>query len=174
MHLPVMGNDDFEPFAQSGWEKCPDWQGDPLWGAAVSVDGALQAGSRQTPRDCMTPSHGAGVGGPVDVSCCGAAEAHPASAAFHQEQGRGGSKDLDNMKSDRMRTVQLNVCDSEEVGRAVDYVTSSLKDPETGGERERAGGWSRNRRREGRAISLPSEPVPVPTQGQRLARVLPA
>ncbi|KAM3834192.1 D-beta-hydroxybutyrate dehydrogenase, mitochondrial isoform 1-T2 [Vipera latastei] len=50
-----------------------------------------------------------------------------------KEQGRGGSKDLDNMKSDRMRTVQLNVCDSEEVGRAVDYVTSSLKDPETGG-----------------------------------------
>uniref|UniRef100_J3S8X8 D-beta-hydroxybutyrate dehydrogenase, mitochondrial n=1 Tax=Crotalus adamanteus TaxID=8729 RepID=J3S8X8_CROAD len=50
-----------------------------------------------------------------------------------KEQGRGGSKDLDNMKSDRMRTVQLNVCDSEEVGRAVDYITSNLKDPETGG-----------------------------------------
>ncbi|XP_015676221.1 D-beta-hydroxybutyrate dehydrogenase, mitochondrial [Protobothrops mucrosquamatus] len=50
-----------------------------------------------------------------------------------KEQGRGGAKDLDNMKSDRMRTVQLNVCDSEEVGRAVDYITSNLKDPETGG-----------------------------------------
>ncbi|XP_070609978.1 D-beta-hydroxybutyrate dehydrogenase, mitochondrial isoform X2 [Erythrolamprus reginae] len=50
-----------------------------------------------------------------------------------KEQGRGGSKELDDMKSDRMRTVQLNVCDSEEVARAVDYITSNLKDPETGG-----------------------------------------
>ncbi|XP_042313789.1 D-beta-hydroxybutyrate dehydrogenase, mitochondrial-like isoform X2 [Sceloporus undulatus] len=49
-----------------------------------------------------------------------------------KEQGRGGSKDLDNMKSDRMRTVQLNVCDSDDVGRAVDYMTSTLKDTETG------------------------------------------
>lgn len=39
---------------------------------------------------------------------------------------------MDNMKSDRMRTVQLNVCDSEDVARAVDYVTSTLKDPQTG------------------------------------------
>ncbi|KAL8188347.1 UNVERIFIED_CONTAM: (2R,3R)-2,3-butanediol dehydrogenase [Gekko kuhli] len=49
-----------------------------------------------------------------------------------KEQGRGGSKDLDGMKSDRMRTVQLNVCDSEDVARAVDYVNSSLKDPQKG------------------------------------------
>ncbi|XP_077204057.1 D-beta-hydroxybutyrate dehydrogenase, mitochondrial isoform X2 [Paroedura picta] len=49
-----------------------------------------------------------------------------------KDQGRGGSKDLDNMKSDRMRAVQLNVCDSEDVARAVDYVTSTLKDPQKG------------------------------------------
>lgn len=36
------------------------------------------------------------------------------------------------MKSSRMRTVQLNVCDSEDVNRAVDYMTSTLKDTETG------------------------------------------
>lgn len=40
------------------------------------------------------------------------------------------------MKSDRMRTVQLNVCDSEDVGRAVDYVTNTLKNPEKGVEAE--------------------------------------
>ncbi|XP_066478658.1 D-beta-hydroxybutyrate dehydrogenase, mitochondrial isoform X1 [Tiliqua scincoides] len=49
-----------------------------------------------------------------------------------KDQGRGGSKDLDNMKSDRMRAVQLNVCDSEDVNRAVDYISSTLKDPQTG------------------------------------------
>ncbi|KAJ6644712.1 hypothetical protein lerEdw1_013627 [Lerista edwardsae] len=49
-----------------------------------------------------------------------------------KDQGRGGSKDLDNMKSDRMRTVQLNVCDSEDVNRAVDHMSSTLKDPQTG------------------------------------------
>lgn len=36
------------------------------------------------------------------------------------------------MKSDRMRTVQLNVCDSKEVDRAVEHVNSSLEDPEKG------------------------------------------
>lgn len=36
------------------------------------------------------------------------------------------------MKSDRMRTVQLNVCDSEDVARAVDHVTTTLKDPQKG------------------------------------------
>lgn len=49
-----------------------------------------------------------------------------------QDQGRGGSKELDNMNSDRMRTVQLNVCDSEDVSRAVDHITTTLKDPEFG------------------------------------------
>lgn len=37
------------------------------------------------------------------------------------------------MKSDRMRTVQLNVCDSKEMDRAVEHVQSSLEDPEKGG-----------------------------------------
>lgn len=36
------------------------------------------------------------------------------------------------MKSDRMRTVQLNVCDSKEVDRAVEHVNNSLEDPEKG------------------------------------------
>ncbi|XP_048361457.1 D-beta-hydroxybutyrate dehydrogenase, mitochondrial [Sphaerodactylus townsendi] len=49
-----------------------------------------------------------------------------------KDQGRGGAKDLDSMNSDRMRTVQLNVCDSEDVARAVDHVTATLKNPDAG------------------------------------------
>lgn len=37
------------------------------------------------------------------------------------------------MKSDRMRTVQLNVCDGKEMDRAVEHVQNSLEDPEKGG-----------------------------------------
>lgn len=37
------------------------------------------------------------------------------------------------MNSDRMRTVQLNVCDSKEMDRAVEHVQNSLEDPEKGG-----------------------------------------
>lgn len=37
------------------------------------------------------------------------------------------------MNSDRMRTVQLNVCDSKEMDRAVEHVQGSLEDPEKGG-----------------------------------------
>nr|XP_060617932.1 D-beta-hydroxybutyrate dehydrogenase, mitochondrial-like [Anolis sagrei ordinatus] len=47
-------------------------------------------------------------------------------------QGKGGSKDLDAMKSDRMRTIQLDVCSNEDVARALDHVTGSLKNPQAG------------------------------------------
>lgn len=36
------------------------------------------------------------------------------------------------MKSDRLRTIQLNVCNSEEIEKAVETVRSGLKDPEKG------------------------------------------
>uniref|UniRef100_A0A8D0HIL6 D-beta-hydroxybutyrate dehydrogenase, mitochondrial n=1 Tax=Sphenodon punctatus TaxID=8508 RepID=A0A8D0HIL6_SPHPU len=49
-----------------------------------------------------------------------------------KNKGDSGSKELDGMKCDRMRTVQLNVCDSEEVGRAVDFISDTLIDPEAG------------------------------------------
>ncbi|NXN46146.1 BDH protein, partial [Rhinoptilus africanus] len=54
------------------------------------------------------------------------------AGCLQKDKGEGGSKDLDNMNSDRMRTVQLNVCDSKEVDRAVEHVNSSLEDPEKG------------------------------------------
>ncbi|EPY85289.1 D-beta-hydroxybutyrate dehydrogenase, mitochondrial [Camelus bactrianus] len=43
-----------------------------------------------------------------------------------------GVKELDNLKSDRLRTVQLNVCKSEEVDKVLEIIRSSLKDPEKG------------------------------------------
>lgn len=36
------------------------------------------------------------------------------------------------MNSDRMRTLQLNVCDSKEVDQAVERVNRTLQDPEKG------------------------------------------
>ena len=49
-----------------------------------------------------------------------------------QDKGNDGVKELDSLKSDRLRTVQLNVCKSEEVDKVVEIVRSSLEDPEKG------------------------------------------
>ncbi|KAK2499059.1 hypothetical protein MC885_000839 [Smutsia gigantea] len=48
------------------------------------------------------------------------------------DKGGDGAKELDSLKSDRLRTVQLNVCSSEEVENAVEIIRSSLEDPEKG------------------------------------------
>ena len=44
-----------------------------------------------------------------------------------QDKGSDGVKELDSMKSDRLRTVQLNVCKSEEVDKAAEVIRSSLE-----------------------------------------------
>ncbi|XP_025769574.1 D-beta-hydroxybutyrate dehydrogenase, mitochondrial [Puma concolor] len=49
-----------------------------------------------------------------------------------KDKGNDGVKELDSLKSDRLRTVQLNVCKSEEVDKVVEIVHSSLEDPEKG------------------------------------------
>lgn len=49
-----------------------------------------------------------------------------------KDKGDAGVKELDSLKSDRLRTIQLNVCNSEEVEKAVETVRSGLKDPEKG------------------------------------------
>ncbi|XP_034855756.1 D-beta-hydroxybutyrate dehydrogenase, mitochondrial isoform X1 [Mirounga leonina] len=49
-----------------------------------------------------------------------------------KDKGDAGVKELDSLKSDRLRTVQLNVCKSEEVEKVVETVRSSLEDPEKG------------------------------------------
>ncbi|OCT80704.1 D-beta-hydroxybutyrate dehydrogenase, mitochondrial isoform X2 [Xenopus laevis] len=43
-----------------------------------------------------------------------------------------GVKELDSMKSDRMRTLQLNVVKPDEVDRGVEIIRENLKDPEKG------------------------------------------
>ncbi|XP_004745360.1 D-beta-hydroxybutyrate dehydrogenase, mitochondrial isoform X1 [Mustela lutreola] len=49
-----------------------------------------------------------------------------------KDKGDDGVKELDSLKSDRLRTVQLNVCKNEEVEKVVEIVRSSLEDPEKG------------------------------------------
>lgn len=49
-----------------------------------------------------------------------------------KDKGDEGVKELDSLKSDRLRTIQLNVCNSEEIEKAVETVRSGLKDPEKG------------------------------------------
>lgn len=57
-----------------------------------------------------------------------------------QDKGNEGVKELDSLKSDRLRTIQLNVCKSEEVEKAVEIVRSSLQDPDKGREHLGAAG----------------------------------
>lgn len=49
-----------------------------------------------------------------------------------QDKGDDRVKELDSLKSDQLRTIQLNVCKSKEVEEAVEIVHSSLEDPEKG------------------------------------------
>lgn len=49
-----------------------------------------------------------------------------------QDKGDDRVKELDSLKSDQLRTIQLNVCKSKEVEEAVEIVCSSLEDPEKG------------------------------------------
>ncbi|CAM5164034.1 unnamed protein product [Natator depressus] len=54
------------------------------------------------------------------------------AGCLFKDQGEAGSQELDNMKSERMRTIQLNVCNSQEIDRAVEHMGASLKDPQKG------------------------------------------
>ncbi|XP_049735847.1 D-beta-hydroxybutyrate dehydrogenase, mitochondrial [Elephas maximus indicus] len=49
-----------------------------------------------------------------------------------KHKGDSGVEKLDSLKSDRLRTIQLDICKSEEVEEAVEIVRSSLKNPEKG------------------------------------------
>ncbi|CAH6776972.1 D-beta-hydroxybutyrate dehydrogenase, mitochondrial [Phodopus roborovskii] len=49
-----------------------------------------------------------------------------------KDKGDAGVNELDSLNSDRLRTIQLNVCNGEEIEKAVETVHSSLKDPEEG------------------------------------------
>ncbi|XP_072200450.1 D-beta-hydroxybutyrate dehydrogenase, mitochondrial-like isoform X3 [Excalfactoria chinensis] len=49
-----------------------------------------------------------------------------------EDKNGDGARELKDMKSDRMKVLQLNVCSDQEVAQAVDYVKMTLKDPEEG------------------------------------------
>ncbi|XP_030624779.1 D-beta-hydroxybutyrate dehydrogenase, mitochondrial [Chanos chanos] len=49
-----------------------------------------------------------------------------------KDKGGEGALELEKMHSDRMKVVQLDVCDEEQVSRAVEFVRSNLEDPEKG------------------------------------------
>lgn len=49
-----------------------------------------------------------------------------------QDHGGEGAKELEELRSDRMTVVQLDVCSDEQVSRAVDHVRENLPDSEKG------------------------------------------
>ncbi|OXB63987.1 hypothetical protein ASZ78_014751, partial [Callipepla squamata] len=49
-----------------------------------------------------------------------------------QDKDGDGARKLKDMKSDRMKVLQMNVCSDQEVAQAVDYVKMALKDSEEG------------------------------------------
>ncbi|XP_072264293.1 D-beta-hydroxybutyrate dehydrogenase, mitochondrial [Pyxicephalus adspersus] len=49
-----------------------------------------------------------------------------------KNKGDAGVKELDDMKSDRMKTVQLNVVNQEEIDRALEIIKENLVDPDKG------------------------------------------
>uniref|UniRef100_A0AAY5L4P6 3-hydroxybutyrate dehydrogenase, type 1 n=1 Tax=Esox lucius TaxID=8010 RepID=A0AAY5L4P6_ESOLU len=49
-----------------------------------------------------------------------------------KDQVGDGAKELEEMNSDRMKVLQLDVCSEEQVEKAVEYVKTHLEDPERG------------------------------------------
>ncbi|XP_015493313.1 D-beta-hydroxybutyrate dehydrogenase, mitochondrial-like isoform X2 [Parus major] len=54
-----------------------------------------------------------------------------AGCLLMDENGEG-ARELRNMKSDRMKVLQMDVCSDQEVARAMDFVKRTLKEPEEG------------------------------------------
>ncbi|XP_032833823.1 D-beta-hydroxybutyrate dehydrogenase, mitochondrial [Petromyzon marinus] len=49
-----------------------------------------------------------------------------------KDKGGDGAKQLEAMKSERLKVVQMNVASDDEVAKAVEFIRSSLPDPEDG------------------------------------------
>uniref|UniRef100_A0A8C6SYA0 3-hydroxybutyrate dehydrogenase, type 1 n=1 Tax=Neogobius melanostomus TaxID=47308 RepID=A0A8C6SYA0_9GOBI len=49
-----------------------------------------------------------------------------------KDKGGEGAKELEEMHSDRMRVLQLDVCSDEQVAQAVDHIRGCLDEPEKG------------------------------------------
>ncbi|XP_041331543.1 D-beta-hydroxybutyrate dehydrogenase, mitochondrial-like isoform X2 [Pyrgilauda ruficollis] len=48
------------------------------------------------------------------------------------DENGDGARELRNMKSDRMKVLQMDVCSDQEVAQAVDFVKRTLKEPDKG------------------------------------------
>uniref|UniRef100_A0A8B9JW55 3-hydroxybutyrate dehydrogenase, type 1 n=1 Tax=Astyanax mexicanus TaxID=7994 RepID=A0A8B9JW55_ASTMX len=70
---------------------------------------------------------------PVIRSGCATAPASsaPGRRAVLDKAGEG-AVELENMHSDRMKVVQLDVCSDDEVSQAVEFIKANLDDPEKG------------------------------------------
>lgn len=61
------------------------------------------------------------------MSCCNGTD-----LSSLQDKGGEGVKELEELHSDRMKVVQLDVCSEEQVNQAVEYINNNLEDPERG------------------------------------------
>lgn len=80
----------------------------------------------------LTSLHAVSIGG---ISCPCEYTCRFSKASFfsaEQDKDGDGARELKDMKSDRMKVLQMNVCSDQEVAQAVDYVKTTLKDPEEG------------------------------------------
>lgn len=81
----------------------------------------------------------------IDSSSCPCEHAWPQAAllflvrlsgtsffAAEQDENGDGARELKNMKSDRMKVLQMDVCSDQEVAHAVDFVKRTLKEPDEG------------------------------------------
>lgn len=49
-----------------------------------------------------------------------------------QDQAGEGAAELENMHSDRLKVLQLDVCSDEQVSKAVEFIRANLENPEKG------------------------------------------
>ncbi|KAM4693323.1 D-beta-hydroxybutyrate dehydrogenase, mitochondrial [Discoglossus pictus] len=54
------------------------------------------------------------------------------AGCLFKDRGDAGVKELDNINSNRLKTIQLNVVKQEEVDQTVEVIRENLKDPEKG------------------------------------------
>lgn len=79
----------------------------------------------------FTPLHAVSIGG-IFCLCEYACISKASFFSAEQDKNGDGARELKDMKSDRMKVLQMNVCSDQEVAEAVDYVKMTLKDPEEG------------------------------------------
>ncbi|KAF5899814.1 D-beta-hydroxybutyrate dehydrogenase, mitochondrial-like, partial [Clarias magur] len=54
------------------------------------------------------------------------------AGCFLKDQAGEGAAELENMHSDRLKLVQLDVCSDEQVSKSVEFIRANLENPEKG------------------------------------------